>query len=202
MTVERLADWLANTNPGFFIIAAALLCRWSRRMCSRARSLLVGGPAAGACRADLMRRWPEHQPVDRELCSGSSLSLYRPDSLSFVFGLGFHHRGGACRRLFAAPARPAAGFDGADLCGLGRGRRVRRRSHQPVHRVGAERDCVGVPGAGGADAGERAGGAALSVLPDHFRPAGAGGRLHVYGVQTGTPVRRICAGLGTGCRSA
>ena len=23
MTIERLADWLANTNPGFFILAAA-----------------------------------------------------------------------------------------------------------------------------------------------------------------------------------
>ena len=43
MTIERLADFLANTNPGFFILAAALMLPFARDVASRA-ILMVGGP--------------------------------------------------------------------------------------------------------------------------------------------------------------
>src|SRR3990167_6559675 len=44
VTVERLADWLANTNPGFFILVAALFVPFARNNAVRA-ILMVGGPA-------------------------------------------------------------------------------------------------------------------------------------------------------------
>ena len=86
MTVERLADWLANTNPGFFIIAAALLVPFARDVVSRA-ILLVGGP--GVALVALINAQGLSINLSTVKVLGLELVLYRPDSLSFVFGLAF-----------------------------------------------------------------------------------------------------------------
>ena len=86
MTVERLADWLANTNPGFFIIAAALLVPFARDVVSRAM-LLVGGP--GVALVALINAQGLSINLSTVKVLGLELVLYRPDSLSFVFGLAF-----------------------------------------------------------------------------------------------------------------
>lgn len=86
MTVERLADWLANTNPGFFIIAAALLMPMARDVVTRA-ILLVGGP--GVALVALINAKGLSLNLSTVHVLGLDLVLYRPDSLSFVFGLAF-----------------------------------------------------------------------------------------------------------------
>ncbi len=86
MTVERLADWLANTNPGFFIIAAALLVPFAKDVVSRA-ILLVGGP--GVALVALINAHGLSINLSTVHVLGLDLVLYRPDSLSFVFGLAF-----------------------------------------------------------------------------------------------------------------
>ena len=86
MTVERLADWLANTNPGFFIIAAALLVPFAKDVVSRA-ILLVGGP--GVALVALINAHGLSINLSSVRVLGLDLVLYRPDSLSFVFGLAF-----------------------------------------------------------------------------------------------------------------
>lgn len=86
MTVERLADWLANTNPGFFIIAAALLVPLTRDVVTRA-ILLVGGP--GVALVALINAKGLSINLSTLHVLGLDLVLYRPDSLSFVFGLAF-----------------------------------------------------------------------------------------------------------------
>ena len=86
MTVERLADWLANTTPGFFIIAAALLVPFARDVVSRAM-LLVGGP--GVALVALINAQGLSINLSTVKVLGLELVLYRPDSLSFVFGLAF-----------------------------------------------------------------------------------------------------------------
>ena len=55
MTIERLADFLANTNPGFFILVAALIAA-VRAGCCLARHPDGGRAAGGAGRADLGAR--------------------------------------------------------------------------------------------------------------------------------------------------
>lgn len=86
MTVERLADWLANTNPGFFILAAALFVPFARNNAVRA-ILMVGGPMVA------LVALISAEGLGRDLSSvqvlGLELVLYRPDSLSFLFGLAF-----------------------------------------------------------------------------------------------------------------
>ena len=86
MTIERLADWLANTNPGFFILAAALLLPFARDVASRG-ILMLGGPIV----ALVALISAEGLSIDLQTVEflGLELVLYRPDSLSFVFGLAF-----------------------------------------------------------------------------------------------------------------
>jgi len=86
VTIERLADWLANTNPGFFILAAALLLPLARDVASRG-ILMLGGPIV----ALVALISAEGLSIDLQTVDylGLELVLYRPDSLSFVFGLAF-----------------------------------------------------------------------------------------------------------------
>ncbi len=86
MTVERLADWLANTNPGFFIIVAALLVPFAKDVVARA-FLLVGGPVVAL--VALINAQGLSLNLSTVKVLGLDLVLYRPDSLSFVFGLAF-----------------------------------------------------------------------------------------------------------------
>lgn len=86
MTVERLADWLANTNPGFFILFAALFVPFARSNIVRAL-LLVGGPAVAL--VALINADGLSLNLSTLKILGYELVLYRPDSLSFVFGLAF-----------------------------------------------------------------------------------------------------------------
>lgn len=86
MTVERLADWLANTNPGFFILLAALFVPFARGSFVRAL-LLVGGPAVAL--VALINADGLSLNLSTVQVLGFELVLYRPDSLSFIFGLAF-----------------------------------------------------------------------------------------------------------------
>jgi multicomponent Na+:H+ antiporter subunit D len=86
VTVERLADWLANTNPGFFILFAALFVPFARGNFVRAL-LLVGGPAVAL--VALISADGLSLNLSTVQVLGFELVLYRPDSLSFIFGLAF-----------------------------------------------------------------------------------------------------------------
>ena len=86
MTVERLADFLANTNPGFFILAAALLVPVARDVVTRG-ILMIGGPAVAL--VALINAEGLGMNLSTVQVLGLDLVLYRPDSLSFVFGLAF-----------------------------------------------------------------------------------------------------------------
>ena len=86
MTVERLADWLANTNPGFFILATALFVPFARNVMVRA-ILMVGGPIVAL--VALINADGLSLNLSSVEVLGLELVLYRPDSLSFVFGLAF-----------------------------------------------------------------------------------------------------------------
>ena len=80
MTIERLADWLANTNPGFFILAAALLLPVARDGVVDASALgamLDGRVALVAC------MWANNetgvvQPIERigELCRARGIAFH------------------------------------------------------------------------------------------------------------------------------
>lgn len=86
MTVDRLLDIAVSINPGFYLIAAALLAAVAKDAFTRAVAL-IGGPLL----ALLVMLYPPvaGAEVSRELFLGFELSLYRPDSLSLIFGLGF-----------------------------------------------------------------------------------------------------------------
>ena len=86
MTVDRLLDLAATINPGFYLIVAALLAAVAKDAFTRAVAL-VGGPLL----ALLAMLYPPVSGADvsRELFLGFQLSLYRPDSLSLIFALGF-----------------------------------------------------------------------------------------------------------------
>lgn len=86
MTVDRLLDFAVTVNPGFYLIVAALLAAVAKDAFTRAVAL-IGGPIL----ALLAMLYPPVAGVDvaRELFLGFELSLYRPDSLSLVFGFGF-----------------------------------------------------------------------------------------------------------------
>lgn len=86
MTVERLAYWLANTNPGFFILAAALIVPFARDVASRG-ILMIGGPLVALVALVSAKGLSINLQTVHFL--GLDLVLYRPDSLSFVFGLAF-----------------------------------------------------------------------------------------------------------------
>lgn len=86
MTVDRLIDFAATVNPGFFIIAAALIAAVAKDVAIRAFAL-IGGPAA----ALVVLLYPPVAGIEvsRETFLGFDLALYRPDSLSLIFGFGF-----------------------------------------------------------------------------------------------------------------
>lgn len=86
MTVDRLVDFAVTMNPGFFLIIAALLVAVAKDAFTRAVAL-IGGPIV----ALLVMLYPpvSGAEVSREMFMGFELSLYRPDSLSLIFGLGF-----------------------------------------------------------------------------------------------------------------
>jgi multicomponent Na+:H+ antiporter subunit D len=86
VTVERLLDFAVAINPGFYVIAAALLAVVAKDVFTRGVAL-VGGPLL----ALLVMLYPpvSGAEVSRELFLGFEMSLYRPDSLSLIFGLGF-----------------------------------------------------------------------------------------------------------------
>ncbi len=86
MTVDRLIDFAATVNPGFFIIAAALIAAVAKDVAIRALAL-IGGPAA----ALVVLLYPPVAGIEvsRETFLGFDLALYRPDSLSLIFGFGF-----------------------------------------------------------------------------------------------------------------
>jgi len=86
VTAERLADFLANTNPGFFILIAGLLVPFARDAASRG-ILMVGGPVAAL--SALISAQGLSINLQAVEFLGLELVLYRPDSLSFVFGLAF-----------------------------------------------------------------------------------------------------------------
>ncbi len=86
MTVDRLVDFAVTMNPGFFLIIAALLVAVAKDAFTRAVAL-IGGPVV----ALMVMLYPPvaGTEVSREVFMGFQLSLYRPDSLSLIFGLGF-----------------------------------------------------------------------------------------------------------------
>ena len=86
MTVDRLLDFAVMINPGFYLIVAALLVAVAKDAFTRAVAL-IGGPIL----ALLVMLYPPVSGADvsREMFLGFELSLYRPDSLSLIFGLGF-----------------------------------------------------------------------------------------------------------------
>ena len=86
MTVDRLLDFAVTINPGFFVIAAALIAALAKDVATRAAALL-GGPAI----ALVVLLYPPvaGMEVSRETFLGFDLALYRPDSLSLTFGFGF-----------------------------------------------------------------------------------------------------------------
>ena len=86
MTVDRLIDILATVNPGFFVIAAALLAAVAKDVVLRALAL-IGGPAL----ALVVLLYPPVAGIEvsRQAFLGFDLALYRPDSLSLIFGFGF-----------------------------------------------------------------------------------------------------------------
>jgi multicomponent Na+:H+ antiporter subunit D len=86
VTVDRLVDFAVTLNPGFFLIIAAFLVVVAKDAFTRAVAL-VGGPIV----ALLAMLYPPvaGTEVSREGFMGFELSLYRPDSLSLIFGLGF-----------------------------------------------------------------------------------------------------------------
>lgn len=86
MTADQLIRNLAAVNPGFFIIAAALLAAVARDTVVRAVAL-IGGPVI----AGFVLLYPPvaGTEVARSGFLGFDLALYRPDSLSLIFGFGF-----------------------------------------------------------------------------------------------------------------
>jgi multicomponent Na+:H+ antiporter subunit D len=86
MTVDRLIENLAAVNPGFFIIAAALLAAVAKDVVMRSVAL-IGGPLV----ALFVLLYPPvaGAEVTRTAFLGFELALYRPDSLSLVIGFGF-----------------------------------------------------------------------------------------------------------------
>ncbi|MDP3736254.1 MAG: Na(+)/H(+) antiporter subunit D [Hyphomonadaceae bacterium] len=86
MTVDRLIDILATINPGFFVIAAALLAAVAKDVVLRAIAL-IGGPAI----ALVVLLYPPVAGIEvsKQTFLGYSLAFYRPDSLSLIFGFGF-----------------------------------------------------------------------------------------------------------------
>jgi multicomponent Na+:H+ antiporter subunit D len=86
VTVDRLLDFAVTINPGFYLIIAALLVAVAKDAFTRAVAL-IGGP--GLALFAMLYPPVSGADVSRELFVGFELSLYRPDSLSLIFGLGF-----------------------------------------------------------------------------------------------------------------
>jgi multicomponent Na+:H+ antiporter subunit D len=86
MTVDRLLELGATINPGLFLIAAAAWAAIAKGGTARAIGLL-GGPALAL--AALLYPPASGTEVARAHFLGFDLALYRPDSLSLIFGFGF-----------------------------------------------------------------------------------------------------------------
>jgi multicomponent Na+:H+ antiporter subunit D len=86
VTVDRLIDIAATINPGLFVMAAALLAAFARNAATRAIAL-IGGPAL----ALVVMLYPPVAGIEvsRQVFLGFGFALFRPDSLSLIFGLGF-----------------------------------------------------------------------------------------------------------------
>jgi multicomponent Na+:H+ antiporter subunit D len=86
MTVNRLVELLATMNPGFFVMAAAIIVIVSRDPVTRAIAL-VGGPVV----ALLAMLYPPAAGIEvsRQTFLGFELALYRPDSVSLIIAFGF-----------------------------------------------------------------------------------------------------------------
>lgn len=86
MTVERFLEFASGANPGFFMIVAALIAVLAQDVFTRGVAL-IGGPLI----ALLVMLYPpvSGAEVSRDLFLGFEVSLYRADSLSLIFGLGF-----------------------------------------------------------------------------------------------------------------
>ncbi|MEP7209777.1 MAG: Na(+)/H(+) antiporter subunit D [Alphaproteobacteria bacterium] len=86
MTVDRLLELASAINPGFFLIAASAWTAFAKGGTARAIGLL-GGPAL----ALLALLYPpvSGTEVARTHFLGFDVALYRSDSLSLIFGLGF-----------------------------------------------------------------------------------------------------------------
>jgi multicomponent Na+:H+ antiporter subunit D len=86
VTVDRLLDIAGTLNPGFFIMAAALLAAVARNVVLRAIAL-IGGPALAL--VALLYPPAAGVEVSRTIFLGFEMSLYRSGSLSLIFGFGF-----------------------------------------------------------------------------------------------------------------
>jgi len=85
MTVDGLVELAATVNPGFFVIAAALFAAIAKGPLRPVA--LLGGPIVAL--VVLLYAPAAGVEVSRSEFLGFELALYRPDSLSLVFGLGF-----------------------------------------------------------------------------------------------------------------
>lgn len=86
MTVDRLIDFAAHTNPGFILIFAGVLAALARGTPARALAL-VGGPLLALVALIFSAEAGTNLATFNMM--GFELVLYRPDSLSMVFGLAF-----------------------------------------------------------------------------------------------------------------
>jgi multicomponent Na+:H+ antiporter subunit D len=86
MTLDRLIDLAAFVNPGFFVMAAALVAAFARGIALRI-AVLVGAPLVAL--ATLLYAPAAGMDVLKASVMGYPLSLYRPDSLSLIFGFAF-----------------------------------------------------------------------------------------------------------------
>ena len=86
MTVDRLLEFASATNPGFFLIAASVWAAFAKGGSARAIGLL-GGPALALIA--LLYPPVSGTEVARIHVLTFDLALYRPDSLSLIFGFGF-----------------------------------------------------------------------------------------------------------------
>lgn len=84
MTVERILNIAASTNPGCVIIAAALLAAFARDVVTRGVAM-IGAPLT----ALLVMLYPPIAggDINPGTFLGFAMSVYRPDSLSLIFGL-------------------------------------------------------------------------------------------------------------------
>jgi len=86
MTVDRLLEFLATINPGFFLILAAIPAAFATGTVARVIAL-IGGPLL----ALVVLLYPPVAGIEvaKGTFLGFDIAVYRPDSLSLIFGFGF-----------------------------------------------------------------------------------------------------------------